>query len=248
MSGGESGPDRKTPDGGGRGSGSGAPAGLLAGLVIGVLALPGVGGRWYLHGDFNVIHALFTLFFSTNLLICYWEMCLYFRRDHIGTRAEHWRRRRRETGRIPAIEFLTSRMPLRRFLSPKVGGDVWSAYSTIDPSYSDRGSLAFNVDIGNGFVTPLPTLFLYAAYTLDFVPAVVAGIVGAMLFWQWAYVSSLYWVGFLVAGRQGQHHVSRGELVFFVGVLNAIWVLFGVFGMYVSIRLILEGGYGILGY
>ena len=226
---------------------TGLPAGLLAGLVIAVLAAPGIGARWYLHGDFNVVHTLFSLFFSTNLLICYWEMCLFFRREHIGTRAEYWVRRR-ETGRIPAIEFLTSRMPLRRFLSPTVGGDVWSAYSTIDPSYSDCGSLAFNVDIGNGFATPLPTLFLYAAYTVGFVPAVVAGIVGAMLFWQWAYVSSLYWVGFLVAGRQSQSHVSRGELVVFVGVLNAIWVLFGVFGMYVSIRLILEGGYGVLGY
>ena len=224
---------------------SGLPAGVLAGLVIAVLAVPGIGGRWYLHGDFNVIHALFSLFFSTNLLICYWEMCLYFRRDYIGTRAEYWRRRRRETGRTPAIEFLTSRMPLRRFLSPTVGADVWGAYSTIDPSYSDRSTLAFNVDVGNGFVTPLPTLFLYAAYTLEFVPAVVAGIVGAMLFWQWAYVSSLYWVSFLVAGRQNQSHVSRGELYVYVGVLNAIWVLFGVFGMYVSIRLILEGGYGM---
>lgn len=227
---------------------SGQPAGLLAGLVIAVLAVPGTGGRWYLHGDFDVIHALFSLFFSTNLLICYWEMCLYFRRDHIGPRAEYWRRRRRETGRTPAIEFLSSRMPLRRFLSPSAGADVWGAYSTIDPSYSDRSTLAFNVDVGNGFVTPLPTLFLYAAYTVDFVPAVVAGIVGAMLFWQWAYVSSLYWVSFFMAGRQNQRHVSRSQLYVYVGVLNAIWVLFGVFGMYVSIRLILEGGYGILGY
>ena len=226
----------------------GLPAGLLAGLVIAVLTLLGIGGRWYLHGDLNVIHGLFSLFFSTNLLICYWEMCLFFRRDHIGTRAEYWRRRRRETGRTPAIEFLTSRMPLGRFLSPRVGGDVWGAYSTIDPSYSNRGSLAFNVDVGNGFVTPLPTLFLYAAYTVGFVPAIVAGIVGAMLFWQWAYVSSLYWVSFLAAGRQHQSHVGRGELYLFVGLLNAIWVLFGVFGMYVSVRLILEGGYGVLGY
>ena len=224
------------------------PAGILAGLFIALLALLGIGTRWHLHGDFNVIHTLFSLFFSTNLLICYWEMCLYFRRDQIETRAEYWRGRRGETGRTPAIEFLSSRMSPGRFLSPATGADVWGAYSTIDPSYSDRSTLAFNADVGNGFVTLLPTLFLYAAFTFDFVPAVVAGIVGAMLFWQWAYVSSLYWVSFLAAGRQKQDHVGRGELYVYVGVLNAIWVLFGVFGMYVSVRLILEGGYGVLGY
>ena len=224
------------------------PFGLLAGLVIALLSLLGIGARWHLHGDFNSVHTLFSLFFSTNLLICYWEMCLYFRRDQIGARAEYWRGRQRETGRKPAFEFLSSRMSPGRFLSRATGADVWAAYSTIDPAYTDRRTLGFTADVGNGFVTPLPTLFLYAAYTLDFVPAVVAGIVGAMLFWQWAYVSSLYWVSFLVAGRQHQDHVSRGELYVYVGVLNAIWVLFGVFGMYVSVRLILEGGYGVLGY
>ena len=40
---------------------------------------------------------------------------------------------------------------------------------------------------------------------------------------------------------------AGANCMLFVGVLNAIWVLFGVFGMYVSIRLILEGGYGVLG-
>ena len=69
-----------------------------------------------------------------------------------------------------------------------------------------------------------------------------------MLFWQWAYVSSLYWISFLAAGRQHQSHVGRGELYLFVGVLNAIRLLFGVFGMYVSVRLILERGYGVLGF
>lgn len=224
------------------------PFGLLAALVIALLSLLGIGGRWCLHGDFDVVHALFSLFFATNLLICYWEMCLYFRRDRIGERAEYWRGRQRETGRRAAFAFLSARMSPKRFLSPATGADVWAAYSTIDPSYEDSGTLGFGADVGNGFVTPLPTLFLYAAYTVGFVPAVVAGIVGAMLFWQWAYVSSLYWVSFLVAGRQNQDHVSRGELYFCVGMLNAIWVLFGVFGTYVSVRLILEGGYGVLGH
>ena len=229
-----------------RQSASGIPAGLLVALIVALLALPGIGARYHLSGDFNVIHSLFSLFFSLNLLICYWEMCLFFRWDRVRERAEYWSRRQRETGRSSAVEFLTSRVPLRQALSPTVWADSWAAYSPIDSSYTDRSTLGFTVDIGNGFVTPVPTLLLYAAYSVGFLPPVVAGILGVALFWQWAYVSSLYWVSFFVAGRHA--HVSRRELYIYVGAVNAVWVLFGVFGLYVSVRLILDGSYGVLGF
>ncbi len=226
--------------------GRGVPVGLHIALVIALLALPGVGIRYHIHGDFNVVHAVFSLFFSTNLLICYWEMCLFFRRNYIAARSEYWHGRREETGRTPAVEFLTTRVPLTRMLSPMVWADAWATYSLIDPSYPDRETFGFNVDIGNGFVTPVPTLVLYAAYTVDFLPAIVAGIIGAMLFWQWVFGSSMYWVSFFVAGRQ--RHVTRGELYAYVVAPNSVWVLIPALGLYVSVRLILDGSYGVLGY
>ncbi len=222
------------------------PVGLLAALVIAFLTLLGVGTRYYVHGDLNAIHCLFSLFFSTNLLICYWEACLFVRRDYIERRVEHWRERRRETGRIPAGEFLSTRVPLGRLLSPTVWADVWATYSTVDPAYTDRRTFGFNADIANGFATPLPTLVLYAAYSAGVLPAVVAGIVGVGLFWQWVYVSSLYWVSFFVAGEH--RGISRSEFYTYVGATNAVWVLCPMFGLYVSIRLILDGNYGILGF
>lgn len=222
------------------------PVGLLAALVIAFLTLLGVGTRYYVNGDLNAIHCLFSLFFSTNLLICYWEACLFVRRHYIERRVEHWRERRRETGRIPAGEFLATRVPLGRLLSPTVWADVWATYSTVDPAYTDRRTFGFNADIANGFATPLPTLVLYAAYSAGVLPAVVAGIVGVGLFWQWVYVSSLYWVSFFVAGEH--RGISRGEFYTYVGATNAVWVLCPMFGLYVSIRLILDGNYGILGF
>ncbi len=242
----EDNPDRTDPRRDAHDSGAGIPAGLLVALIVALLALPGIGARFHLSGDFSVIHCLFILFFSLNLLICYWEMCLFFRWDRVRERAEYWSRRQRETGRSSAVEFLTSRVPLRQALSPTVWADSWAAYSPIDSSYTDRSTLGFTVDIGNGFVTPVPTLLLYAAYSVGFLPPVVAGILGVALFWQWAYVSSLYWVSFFVAGRHA--HVSRRELYIYVGAVNAVWVLFGVFGLYVSVRLILDGNYGVLGF
>ena len=239
-------PDPAAPDQREREDGSGIPAGVVVALVIALLTLSGIGARYSVHGDINVIHCLFSLFFSTNLLICYWEVCLLLRWDYIETRAGYWRRRQRETGLTPGLLFLSTRMPWRRILSPTVWADPWAAYCWYDDSYSDRRTLGFTVDIGNGLVTPVPTLVLYAAYTVGSVPAVLAGVLGVMLFWQWVYVSSLYWVSFFVAGRQ--RHITRGELHTYVVAPNAVWVFIPAFGLYVSARLILEGNYGVLGF
>ena len=238
--------NRALPESDAHGAGLGVPAGLFAALVVAVLALLGIGARYYARGDLNLIHSVLSLFFSINLLVCYWEVCLYFRRDYIERRTGYWRRRRRETGLAPAGEFLASRVPLTRLLSPTVWADAWATYSQYDGSYADRGSFGFNVDIGNGFVTPVPTLFLYAAYTFDFLPSLYAGILGAMVFWQWIYATSLYCVSFFVAKRHTR--ISRLETFIFVIVINSFWVLCALLGLYVSVRLIMDGNYSVLGY
>ena len=70
---------------------------LFTVLVIAILTLAGIGARYWTRGDFNVIHALLILFLSINLVICYWEVCLFLRRDYIEQRTEYWRKRWRET-------------------------------------------------------------------------------------------------------------------------------------------------------
>lgn len=219
--------------------------GLFAAVVVMLLTLLGVSTRFYLIGDFNIIHGLFSLFFSFNLLLCYWEMCLFFKRDYIERRTEYWRARQRESGRTPSVEFLTTRVPLTKILSPTVWADVWATYALVDGSFSDRRSLGFNIDFANGFVAALPILILYAALTVDFMPAVLAGMLGLILFWQWTYVTSVYLASFFVAGRQ--RHISRGEVFTYIWTMNGPWVLFALLGLYVSARLILDGDYGVLG-
>lgn len=238
--------DRALPEPYSHQAGLKMPAGLLAALVVAILALVGIGARYYARGDLNVVHFVLSLFFSINLLICYWEACLFFRRDYIERRTEYWRKRRRETGRTPAGEFLAARVPLTWILSPTLWADAWATYAQYDSSYADRRTFGFNVDIGNGFVTPLPTLILYAAYTFNFLPAVYAGILGVMVSWQWVYVTSLYCVSFFVAKRQTR--ISRLETFVFIIVINSYWVLCALLGLYVSIRLILDGNYSVLGY
>lgn len=219
--------------------------GLFAALAVLLLTSLGVGTRYCFIGDLNVIHGLLSLFFSTNLLICYWEICLFIERDQIEGRTVYWRTRKHDTGRTPTVEFLLTKVPLRWILSPTVWADVWATYSQYDRSFSDRRTWGFNADVANGFFTPLPTLALYAAFTIGFMPAVLAGMLGLLLSWQWVYVTSVYWASFFLAKRQ--RLITRSELVAYVGALNAPWVIFAILGMYVSARLILDGDYRVLG-
>ena len=223
----------------------GAPAILVVVVVVAVLALPGMGAYYLLHGELDVFYCLLSLFFSINLVISYWEMCLFFRRDYIEERVEFWRRRWEDTGRTPAVEFLTTSVPLNRMLSPTVWADVWATYSMFDSAYADRNTYGFNIDIANGFTTPASSLLLYVTYTGELLPAVAAGIVGAMLFWQWVYASSLYVVSFFVGRKQTR--ITTREFYIYIFSPNAIWVLFPMLGLYVSIRLILDGDYSALG-
>ncbi|MYA33277.1 MAG: hypothetical protein F4164_06360 [Gemmatimonadales bacterium] len=66
------------------------------------------------------------------------------------------------------------------------------------------------------------------------------------LFWQWVYVSSLYWVSFFVAGRQ--KHITKRDLYTYIVAPNAVWVFVPMFGLYISVRLILDGSYAVLGF
>ena len=144
------------------------------------------------------------------------------------------------------MEFVTTSVPLNRILSPTVWADVWAIYSHFDGSFTDRRSFGFSADVGNGLVTPIPTLILYAALTLGILPAVAAGILGLMLFWQWTYVTSVYWMSFFLAGRHCR--LTRGETLAWIVAMNAPWVLCPLLGLAVSVRLVLDGNYEVLGF
>ena len=184
--------------------------------------------------------------FSINLLVCHWEICLFLRQDYVVSRTDYWQGRKKETGRMPMPEFLATKVPFRRVLSPTVWADAWAAYSVFDDSYMDRRSCGVNVDIANGFFTPIPTLILYTAFTVNFLPAFFAGILGVALFWQWTYVTSVYWISYYVAGKHNQ--VSKSDLYAYLWGTNGPWVLFALLGLYVSIRLVIDGNYSVLGH
>lgn len=214
-------------------------------FVVVCLTGIGLGTRYYLHQDLSLVHSILILFFSINVLICYWEACLYLQRSRVEKRTEYWRERKIKTGRLPHVEFFASKVPWTRILSPSLWADVWATYSQYDPSFADRRTYGFSVDTANGFLSLLPTLLLYASFTVYFLPPRMAGILGLAMSWQWVYMTSVYWISFFVANRQVE--ISRRDLYLYVLGTNAPWVLCPLLGLFVSIRLILDGNYSVLG-
>ena len=220
--------------------------GCIIAIFIALTTATGIGLSYRVNGSLNACYCLMSLFFSINLMVCYWEMCLYWRRDYIEERFGYWREYSSETGRSSAAGFMATEVPPGKILSPTVWADAWASYSLYDASYADRRTYGFNVDIANGFVTVIPSLVLYATYTVAFLPALVAGILGAMLFWQWIYMTSVYVVSFYVAGRH--RLIRRSDTCFYILGINSVWVLFALLGLYISIRLIVDGNYSVLGH
>jgi hypothetical protein len=210
--------------------------------VAGGTALP-VALHHHYYGVFNVFQIALAFFAWLNVIIALWEICLFLRIDLIE---EQHRRfvaeyRGRELDR--ARDFFATPVPLGRLFSPTLWAELWSTYSVFDPSYANRQSFGFFVDIGNGFSTLIPSLLFLYGMTFEMVPARVLGIVGLLLFYQTWYGTVVYFWSFLLNKRYRGH--TAMNLALFVGMSNGVWLTFPVFGMYAATVLIQSDSYAI---
>lgn len=213
-------------------------------VVIVVLSAVGLGFRLYIEPDFNLLYVVIVVFFATNLLVCLWEFALAFRHKTIVQRIAYWKNRSNPENRLAVMEYLFSRIPLRESFSLTYWADIWGAYACIDDSYKNRNTWAYLVDTGNGFVTPLVTVFLYIGYTFQSIPALVTGIVGVAVFWQWAYTAAVYIASFLVGGHCDS--VKLRDRIIFIWLINLAWIALAGVGLFISIRLLVDGSYQVL--
>lgn len=215
-------------------------------LVIFGIAV-GTGVPIYLHhevhGVFNVHQAGLAFFLWLNTLVALWEICLYLRIDLIEEQHARFVRdyRGRELDRVK--DFFSVEVPVERTFSPGVWAELWSSYSVFDPSYADRKSFGFFVDIGNGFTTLVPALLFLYGMTYEPIPARALGIVGLLLFYQMWYGTVVYLASYLMNKRYRGH--SPINVALFVGLSNGLWLTFPIWGIVVSILLIGSGSYEI---
>jgi hypothetical protein len=219
-------------------------------LTLSCLIIAGIAGlttynHYQVLGNFNANYLTVILFLSLNMLICLWEMCLFARIDYITLRNAEFQRLYPDDKNRPVLDFLFSKVTFANVLSPTYWADVWSTYSLFDGSYADKRTLGFNLDSGNGMWTLIPCLILHLGFTYHYLPANVTGIIALCFFYQVTYCTALYWLAFVNVGRH--RLISFKENMIYIVGTNCPWFLFGLFGMYVSVRLILENNFSVFG-
>ena len=118
-------------------------------------------------------------------------------------------------------------------------------YSLYDPSYSNKESFGFYIDVGNGWTTIIPSLlFLYCMITkTPILSARIMGVIGICKFYQEFYGTCLYFLSYIWNKRyQG---VSFLTVMLFVGLSNGLWFFLPMLGMYTSYEMIQSNTYDI---
>lgn len=193
-----------------------------------------------IHGVVNGWQVALAVFLAINTLICFWEMALYFQIDTI----EAWHHQPQHTSGRPRGSFFTSSATLRDLASTRLWARVWSEYARYDPSYADRRSFGFAIDVGNGFSTLIPSLVFFFAMTVPTLPARVVGLIGALFFYQKFYGTCLYLFTYVFNKRYRGH--SPLSIAGMVGGTNGIWLVFPGVGLYVCFQLVMQGRFDLL--
>lgn len=198
------------------------------------------------HGGFSWTYFILSFFLVINLLICFWEICLFLRIDHIKARNATIAQDT-PAGRLqPSIDFFNMKVTPGNVFSPTLWSEVWTSYSVYDGSYADRRTFGFGADVGNGFVTLIPTLTLHAGMTWQIMDARYLGILMLIVFYQMLYMTSMYWASFFINRRQ--QRLQRHEMLGFIWGTNCPWAIVPAYGLYVAVTLILTDNYAILGF
>lgn len=144
-----------------------------------------------IHGALNMCQTALALFCSINILICLWEIALFFYINRIKMRYEGFKKKLRK-GEIPKI-FLFEHVSISEVLTFQYWSEIWAVYSLLDSSYSDSGSFGFNVDIGNGFTTLIPSILFAIGMTKhDLLDPQILGMIGLLSFYQELYGTFVY--------------------------------------------------------
>jgi hypothetical protein len=210
--------------------------------ILGGTALP-IALHHQAHGRIDVDQAALAFFLWLNFIIALWELCLLFRIEHIEK--QHARfivdYKGRELDRVK--DFFMLPVPLGKIFSPTVWAELWSSYSVFDPSYADRKSFGFWIDVGNGFSTAFPALLCIYGMTYEFLPARALGIILVVLNYQIWYGTLVYFASFVFNKRYAGHKPIN--VAVFVVLINGLWFTFPLWAIYAGVTMIYSGSYGI---
>ncbi len=194
------------------------------------------------HGVYNPFHMGLAFFLPLNMLICYFEVALGIYIDKI--KLDYKAQSKVWTGKEfdSIIDFFYTPLTLGQLVTPKYWTRVWSTYSLYDPSYSNKESFGFFVDVSNGWCFLLPSaLFLYAmTYNVEsFMNIRTLACIGLVSFWVMMHGTCIYFLSFFMNGRHKRF--TAQEVALFIGGSNGLWFFFPLLGVYVCYDMIQTG-------
>ncbi|CAM9445434.1 unnamed protein product [Choristocarpus tenellus] len=216
------------------------PVALVVCAAVGLPYICLGGAHLKLYGGINFSVQGLLLFLCINLLICLWELCLCYRYDLI--RSTYLKRKKDgNTESLPIVIFRG--MGLKDVFSPNFWANIWIDYSRFDEGYSDKKTFGYCIDVGNGFSTLLPNIFLMLSIIKPPTGPKVTGIVGLLTLYQMFYGTVVYLYSFV--NNQRHKMLSQGELVGYVVFPNFLWIIFPLIGIYHCVKLIMDEDFSV---
>ncbi|KNC82080.1 hypothetical protein SARC_05631 [Sphaeroforma arctica JP610] len=184
------------------------------------------------------------LFLLVNTLICLWELVLYYKYDRIHNKHTKRIKDNFYTTQPQSEDFIfVQDVPITKAFCPDLWSQIWIDYGYYDPSYADKTTFGFNIDVGNGHSTLLPSLLMAVSIISPIFSAKVTGMLGMLLFYQTWYGTVVYFFSYVNCGRYLKSAWSDIGVVLFA---NCIWIVFPVLGFYCSVKLIMEESFACL--
>ena len=184
----------------------------------------------------QVNHLIVVIFWGVNSLIALWEIVLYY---HIDTIQKIYKKHLKKVplGEFPHPIFMVADdISLFTALSGKYWANVWGTYSLLDVSYSQPGSFGYNIDVGNGFSTLLPSFAFIAVASgfpiYSFVSIRFFAFFVSLFSWQACYGTLVYFFQYVNNKRWEDHKTPYWEIVVLVGFSNVFWIIGPLFSLY----------------
>jgi len=220
--------------------------GLFLILYVGIF---GISLPMYIHysqwNGINIIQILLAFFLVLNYLISLWEIGLGVHIKKIEKDYKQLKEKYKSNQFSAVVDFFNAPLSLHELFSLSFWTKVWSTYSLYDPSYSNKESFGFFIDVGNGWTTGVLSIVALISMTfdLDYISARTIGILTLLKYYQELYGTVLYFLSFFMNERYKGKTIS--EVLLFVGLSNGLWFFFPLLGIYASLHLIYSDTYAI---
>ena len=144
-------------------------------LILYLFTITGIAiySQYKLHNVLlHPIHVALSLFLALNLIVCFFEMVLFYKHEKIAEKCREYQKILTiptKDGLAPpsrlsfGLNFFTGlKVNFQNVFSSELWTEVWAYYSVFDRSYGSTESFGYFIDVGNGFSTIVPTvIFLF---------------------------------------------------------------------------------------